>query len=73
MHVYYFRSSIGVFRIFPANGVFLLEIDRVLYNSYQTPEEAVTDVYMHATGYDGWDKLKGSEEAPVDLSGWVYL
>lgn len=73
MHVYYFRSSVGVFRIFPANGVFLLDVDMVMFNSYLTPEEAVMDVYMHATGYDEWDKLKGVEEAPADLSGWVYL
>ena len=73
MHAYYFKSSVGVFRIFPFRGNFWLEIDRGMYSAYISPKEAAIDVYMHTTGHNGWDKLKGIEDAPEDLSGWRYL
>ena len=73
MHAYYFKSSVGVFRIFPFRGNFWLEIDRGMYSAYISPEAAAIDVYMHTTGHNGWDKLKGIEDAPEDLSGWRYL
>lgn len=53
MHAYYFKSSVGVFRIFPFRGNFWLEIDRSMYSAYISPEEAAIDVYMHTTGHNG--------------------
>lgn len=73
MHVYYYKSSVGIFRILPYREGFLLEIDKIMCNTYQDPKDAAEDVKMHATGYYGWDKLKGTEEAPADLSGWTFL
>lgn len=68
--LYYYRSKIGLFRIYPRQGRYALEINGTIYGTYHSAVAAADDVYTHCTGCYEWDNLDGRVNAPSDLSEW---
>ncbi len=70
---YYYKTRVGTFWIKPQPGWpgrFWLGIDDTALGSYASALMAADDMYMHATGWEDWDSLKGSVDGPTDLSEW---
>jgi hypothetical protein len=53
-----------------STGEIVLKINDISLCQYSSVDDAVHDVYSHATGYLDWDKLWGSVVPPKNISEW---
>ena len=66
-----YKSKVGLMRIYPSGSRYLLEINDVVYGSYQNPIAAADDVASFATGCYEWDSLETViNNYPADISEW---
>lgn len=73
MEIYCYHSEIGIFKIYPHQGRYNLEISGTVYGSYRLASSAADDVYMHSTGCDQWDDLDGKVDSPMSLDDWEII
>ena len=68
--MWYYKSRIGVLRIFRKNSSYWLAINDDECGPYSSADAAADDVYTFTTGCSDWDLLAGKCIAPTDLSDW---